>query len=175
MDESYLLILYGAFGLYILLLCIAAVFDTWKFIIPNGVTVALVVLFVATALLLPFEVDWLSHLGAAVAVFVGGSVLYAMGRLGAGDVKLLAAVALWAGFEHIVELLLYVTLAGGALALALIIVRRLLLGLRTAQPALGRARLPRVLLDGEAVPYALAIAPSSIYLGQSLPHLGGYI
>jgi prepilin peptidase CpaA len=175
MDESYLMIFYVSFGVYVLLLIVAAAFDTWKFVIPNAITVGLVALFIATTLLLPFEMgwrDWLSHFGAAFAVFVGGAVLYAMNKLGGGDVKLLTAVAFWAGFDHLAEMLIYVTLAGGALAIGLIVVRRLLLGLRTARPALGKLRLPRVLLDGEAVPYALAIAPSSIYLGTELPQLG---
>ncbi len=178
MDESYLIIFYVAFGLYALLLIVAAAFDTWKFVIPNAITVGLVVLFIATTLLLPFEMGWrgwLSHLGAAGAVFVGGAVLYALNRLGGGDVKLLTAVAFWAGFDHLADLLIYVALAGGALAIGLIVVRRLILGLRTARPELAAARFPRVLLHGEAVPYALAIAPSAIFLGTKLPQLGVYI
>ena len=178
MDESYLMILYIAFALYTLLLGIAAVFDTWKFVIPNAIAVALVVLFIATALLLPFEMtwmEWLSHIGAAVAVFIGGAVAYAFNKMGGGDVKLLTAVAFWAGFEYLTELLLYVAVAGGVLAIGLIIVRRLILGLRTARPELAAANFPRVLLHGEAVPYGLAIAPISIYIGTKLPQLGAYI
>lgn len=175
MDDSYLMIFYVASGLYVLLLCIAAVFDIWKFIIPNVVTIALVGLFIVTALLLPFEMgwrDWLSHLGAATAVFAGGAVLFAFNAMGGGDVKLLTAVAFWTGFDYLVELLLYVALTGGALAIGLIVVRRLLVMLGATLPALARIRLPRILVTGEAVPYALAIAPSSIYLGMRLPQLG---
>ncbi|MFQ6017200.1 MAG: prepilin peptidase [Kiloniellaceae bacterium] len=175
MDAFYVQVLYVVFGLYSLLLGVAAVYDSWKFVIPNAVTVALVVLFVATALVLPFEVDWLSHIGAALAVFAGGALLYGFKKLGAGDVKLLTAVALWAGFEHLPELLLYVTLGGGALALTMMVLRRILMGLQVARPELGKVQFPRVLLDGEAIPYALAIAPSSIILGVNLPHLGGYL
>lgn len=178
MDDSYQLILLVAFGLYIVLLAIAAIFDTWKFIIPNMITVALIALFVVTALLLPFEMgwrDWASHLGAAAAVFAGGAVLYAFNRLGGGDVKLLTAVAVWAGFDYLPELLIYVAIAGGALAIGLIVARRLILGLRTARPELAEIKMPRVLLHGEAVPYALAIAPSAIFLGTQLPHLGEFL
>ncbi len=45
-----------------------------------------------------------------------------------------------------------------------------LLGVTAA--ALTKLALPRVLLSGEPVPYALAIAPSAIYLGMALPQLG---
>ena len=175
MDERYIQLLYVVFGLYILLLSVAAVFDAWKFIIPNAVTVGLVVLFLATALLLPFEIDWLSHIGAAVAVFAGGAAMFFFGRLGGGDVKLLTAVALWFGFENLPELLLYVVLAGGALTVGLIILRRVIVSLGSASAFVGNRKWPRVLLTGENVPYALAIAPASIFLGATLPHLGGYI
>ncbi len=178
MDESYMVVLYIAFALYTLLLGIAAVFDTWKFVIPNAIAVALVVLFIATALLLPFEMtwmDWLYHVGAAVAVFIGGAVFYAFNKMGGGDVKLLTAVAFWAGFEHLTELLLYVAVAGGVLAIGLMVLRRLIMSLGSANTRLAKIELPRVLLEGEAVPYGLAIAPISIYLGTKLPQLGAYI
>ncbi len=178
MDESYLMILYIAFTLYTLLLGIAAVFDTWKFVIPNAIAVALVVLFIATALLLPFEMtwmEWLSHIGAAVAVFIGGAVLYAFNKMGGGDVKLLTAVAFWAGFEYLTELLLYVAIAGGILAIGLIVMRKVIMSAGSASTKLAQIKLPRILLDGEAVPYGLAIAPISIYIGTKLPQLGAYI
>jgi len=175
MDESYSQVLYVIFGVYILLLCVAAAYDTWKFIIPNFITVGLIALFVGTALYLPFEVDWLSHLGAGAAVFAAGAVLYAMNKLGGGDVKLLAAVAVWTGFDHLTNLLLYVALGGGVLAIGLMALRRLILGLRVAGAGSDASTLPRVLLSGEAVPYGLAIAPSAILVGRDLPHLGGFL
>ncbi len=175
MDQSYLTIFYIASGLYTLLLCIAAALDTWRFIIPNAITVALVALFVVTALLLPFDMGWrgwLSHLGAAGAVLVGGAVLFAFKKMGGGDVKLITAVAFWAGFEYVAELLLYITLAGGALAIGLMIARRILFGLMASGNTLSKLKVPRVLLTGEPVPYGLAIAPSAIFLGTKLPQLG---
>jgi prepilin peptidase CpaA len=174
MDQSYLTIFYIASGLYTLLLCTAAAFDSWKFIIPNAITVALIALFVVTALLLPYDMgwrDWLSHLGAAGAVLAGGAVLFAFNKMGGGDVKLMTAVAFWAGFEYLADLLLYIALAGGALAVVLIIVRRVLFGLMTAA-SLTKLAVPRMLLSGEPVPYGLAIAPSAIFLGTKLPQLG---
>ncbi len=174
MDQSDLMIFYIASGLYTLLLCIAAAFDSWKFIIPNAITVALIALFVVTALLLPYDMGWrgwLSHLGAAGAVLAGGAVLFAFNKMGGGDVKLMTAVAFWAGFEYLADLLLYIALAGGALAILLIVLRRLLFALMTAA-SLTKVMVPRMLLSGEPVPYGLAIAPSAIFLGTKLPQLG---
>lgn len=175
MDQSYLTIFYIASGLYVLLLCIAGALDTWKYIIPNAITVALVALFVVTTLLLPFDMgwrDWLSHFGAAGAVLVGGAVLFAFKKMGGGDVKLITAVAFWAGFEYVGELILYITLAGGVLAIVLIIARRVLFGVMAAGNAPSKLKVPRVLLTGEPVPYGLAIAPSAIFIGTKLPQLG---
>jgi Flp pilus assembly protein protease CpaA len=73
------------------------------------------------------------------------------------------------------ELLLYVAIAGGALAIGLIVMRRIIFSLGAASTKLAKIDLPRVLLQGEAVPYGLAIAPISIYLGTKLPQLGAYI
>ncbi|HKJ63361.1 MAG TPA: prepilin peptidase, partial [Hyphomicrobiales bacterium] len=109
------------------------------------------------------------------AVFAGGAVLYAMNKLGGGDVKLLAAISVWAGFEHLPDLLLYVALGGGALAIGLIVVRRAIMSLRVAGAGGDTTSLPRVLLEGEAVPYGLAIAPSAILIGRDLPHLGAFL
>ncbi len=174
MDPYSLTIFYVASGLYTLLLCIAAAFDTWKFIIPNAITVGLIALYVVTALLLPYDMvwrDWLSHVGAAAAVLAGGAVLFAFKKMGGGDVKLMTAVAFWAGFEYLANFLLYVALAGGVLAIALIIVRRVLFGLMTAA-SLSKVKVPRMLLNGEPVPYGLAIAPCAIFVGTKLPELG---
>ncbi len=174
MDQYYLTIFYVASGLYTLLLCTAAAFDAWKFIIPNAITVALMALFVATSLLLPFDMswrDWASHFGAAGLVLAGGAVMFAFNKLGGGDVKLITAVAFWAGIEHLADLLLYIAVAGGALAIGLMVVRRVLIAVMTAG-SLTKLALPRVLLSGEPIPYGLAIAPSAIFVGTELPQLG---
>ncbi len=174
MDQYYLTIFYVASGLYTLLLCTAAAFDVWKFVIPNSITVALIALFVVTALLLPYDMgwrDWLSHLGAAGAVLAGGAVMFAFNKMGGGDVKLITAVAFWAGFEHLADLLLFIAVTGGALAIGLMVLRRVLFGAMTTA-SLTKIALPRVLLSGEPFPYGLAIAPSAIYVGAGLPQLG---
>lgn len=175
MDEYYLAILQGAFALYILLLGLAAVWDLWKFVIPNVLTVTVGCLFLPTAVLLPLEVNWLSHVGAAAAVFLGGAAAYRFGVLGAGDVKLMTAVSLWAGFDYLPAYGFYVALCGGALAVSLLTMRRALLSLMVYQPSLGNVALPRLFLPGENIPYGVAIAAGSIILGNELPHLGLFL
>ena len=161
---------YAVFFVYCALLIAAAVFDAWKYIIPNRVTFGLAGLFPVTAPFLPTPVDWLSHIGAGGAVFAVGMVLFSLGRLGGGDVKLVAAVALWTGFDYLLEFLVYASLAGGVLALLLILARRLM----RARAEAGGQGLPQVLRSGESIPYGLAIAPAAILVGGLLPVLGRF-
>ncbi len=190
MDEFALLFRYGAFALFCLLCLAAAVFDLWKMIIPNTVSILLVALFFANALVLTlfsgYAVAWLSHLGAMAAVLVVGLVVYRFNVLGAGDVKLLTAVSLWAGFEKnlieplvldyfLFDYLILVALFGGGLSLALLVLRRLVVGLLLFQSSPQNITLPRYLLPREHMPYGVAIALPAIYLAIKLPLLGGFL
>ncbi len=60
-------------------------------------------------------------LGSLAAGLLAGavfSVMFFMGGMGGGDVKLMAAIAAFAGLGHLLELLLATAVAGGAFALA---------------------------------------------------------
>ena len=106
-------------------LIFAVVFDIWKYQIPNTVSIVAILDFFLSALFLPVQTHWISHLGAAVSVLVGGLILYRFRLLGAGDVKLMTAFSLWAGFESLPTFLLFMALAGGALSLVLVCLRYL--------------------------------------------------
>lgn len=175
MDDFAVVVLYAAFGLFCLLVVTAAVVDLWKFIIPNGLSVALVALFFATVLLLGVPVEWGFHLGTAAAVLLVGFVVYRFGFLGAGDVKLITAVSLWAGRDYILDYLIAVGICGGGIALALLGLRKAISGVLAARGAGREMTLPRILLPEEAVPYGAGIALASVYLAFHLPLLGGYL
>lgn len=144
------IIQHGLLIALVLLLVIAAVGDIRRYIIPNTlcITVAALALpyWIATSLatgqpLLPVLG---LQLGIAFLVFAGFALLFALGAMGGGDVKLIAALALWVPASRIPEMLFVVALAGGLLALALILVRRL------------RG------VANRAVPYGVAIAAGGI-------------
>jgi len=190
MDEFALVVRYGAFGLFCLLCFAAAVFDLWKMIIPNTISLLLVALFFANGLFLTFysgySVAWLSHIGALAAVLSVGLVAYRFGALGAGDVKLLSAISLWAGFErnllgplvvdyYLFDYLILVALCGGILSLGLLILRWLVVGLLLLQSTPQNISLPRYLLPREHLPYGVAIAVPAVYLAVKLPLLGGFL
>jgi prepilin peptidase CpaA len=190
MDEFALVLRYGAFGLFCLLCLAAAVFDLWKMIIPNAISIFLVALFFANALFLNlysgYAVAWFSHIGAMAAVLIVGLVAYRFGWMGAGDVKLLSAISLWAGFEKnpfgplivenfLFDYLILVALCGGVLSLGLLILRRLVVGLLLFQSTPQNVTLPRYLLPREHLPYGVAIALPAFYLAIKLPILGGFL
>ena len=113
--------------LYLLLasLCASAgaIFDARSRRIPNlltGVSIAF-------GLLLHLETGGWRQMGmAAVAGLVGGAVFFiffVVGGMGAGDVKLMAAISVIAGFGHLAELFLAIAFTGGVFALVLAIAR----------------------------------------------------
>ena len=174
-EPLYQHVIYVAFGLYLVLLAMAGACDLWKFVIPNVVSVALVLLFFVTALILPFDVPWLSHLGAATACLVVGAGMFYKGWMGAGDVKLMTALSLWAGFEHMTPFVLYVCVAGGVFAFFMILRRKLVMGVLVLQPSAAGLPLPRILMTGENIPYGVAVVFGGVMLGLKLPYLGLYL
>ncbi len=160
-------------GTLVIMLLAAGVFDVWRFIIPNVISAVLVVAFVPAAVLVPLSEPLWSYPAAALIVFSVGLVGYAFKIMGAGDIKLLTAVALWAGLGELFSFLVLVAVAGGVLALLLIVLRRVLfMGMASFAPLHG-VQLPRILVTGEAVPYGVAIAGGGIWLAFTLPYLGG--
>lgn len=164
-----------SFWTFVVLLGSAAVFDLWKFIIPNWISLALLGLFAAVAVFLPVKIDLLSHLGAMALMLVGTLLLYRLNWLGGGDLKLLTVVALWAGLEGLPTMVLSITIAGAALSLGLVALRRMIAGvlvLQTVPECITKVPLPRLLVPGEYIPYGVAIAAGGIWLARGLPHLG---
>jgi prepilin peptidase CpaA len=73
-------------------------------------------------------------LAAATAVFLAGAVAFRFRLLGGGDVKLIAAAALWLGAAALGPFLLATALAGGALAIGFLLTRHLREGLAAGLP-----------------------------------------
>ncbi len=152
----------------------AAVFfyDLTRYIIPNWLNLAVLLLFVPFALLKPEAVDWPMALAALGVVFAVGFALFACKVMGAGDIKLLCALALWCGFSKpLLMLLVYTALLGGVLAAGVYVLRLMLPAFLTKTKA--EAKIPRLLTHGEPVPYGLAISVGFLLLvwGGEMPGL----
>jgi prepilin peptidase CpaA len=113
-----------AAGATMILLIAAAVSDITRYRIPNTIVYAIVAAFAVGAI---FNFAWPAivwPLLAGVAMFLLGAGLFALGLFGGGDVKLIAAMALWTGFADLPRFLLIMGAAGGLLGLVLLLKRR---------------------------------------------------
>jgi len=141
------------------LLVIAMMTDAARYIIPNWLNGMILLLYPLMFFAVPggAEVDWLHGLYGLGIVFAGGYLLFAFNIMGGGDVKMLAALALWCGFGMpLAEFVLYSAVLGGGLTLLLLfgrLVAAFIGSLMKTSP-----NLPRVLSFGEPVPYGIAIA-----------------
>jgi prepilin peptidase CpaA len=92
--------------------------------IPNRLTYTGLLL----ALALRFGVSGWSGLKSGTAGMLVAGVffflLFVIGAMGGGDVKLMASVGAWVGSEHVLSVLLAAALAGGFLALLYMLFRR---------------------------------------------------
>lgn len=136
------------------LLVAAAIGDARRFIIPNWLCAAVAVLSLpywwATGA--AFWPGYALQVGLAAAAFALFAGLFAAGLMGGGDVKLIAALALWLPVGRFAEMMVFVAIAGGLLTLAVLVRHRV-----TTRP--GRPE----------VPYGLAIvAGAALVLGEPL-------
>jgi prepilin peptidase CpaA len=138
------------------LVIIAALWDASSFTIPNWISIALAVLFVpaALALHLPLAAAGVGFACGVVMLLVGMG-MFAMGWIGGGDAKLLAAASIWIGWPALLTFILITTLAGGALAVLLVAARTPRL-----QPFVVRGPpwVIRLMTPGGNAPYGVAIA-----------------
>jgi prepilin peptidase CpaA len=148
------------------LMAFAASSDLVTMTISNRVSLALAGGFLLLALVSGTSLAVIGlHLGAAALVLTVGFTCFSFGWIGGGDAKLAAATALWFGFDHLVVYLLYASVFGGALTLAMIRFRLM--------------PLPQVFADQEwvkrlhrpdgGVPYGIALAAAALLIYPNTP------
>jgi prepilin peptidase CpaA len=144
------------------LMAFAAASDLFTMTIPNRVSLALGAGFLILAILSGMGFyDLLAHIGAGAIVLAVAFACFTMGWIGGGDAKVAAAAALWFGFSHLMNYLVYASLFGGALTLLLLQFRQWPLPYTFA----GQAWLLRLHAKDSGIPYgvALAIGALAIY------------
>lgn len=101
----------------VLVAFLGAITDVRRARIPNWLTyTALVVALVSRGVLL----HWPGLKSGALGILIAGGafcVLFVLGAMGGGDMKLMAAVGAWVGSRHILTVMIAIALAGGVLAL----------------------------------------------------------
>lgn len=155
------------------LLCavIGGVYDARSRRVPNLLTLPAI----CFGLILHFTLGGWRELGSAtVAGLICGFIFlafYLAGGMGAGDVKLIAAVGCLAGLSVIGQLLIYTSISGGVMAIGLALYRRQLKNtifniwaLALHHKTAGLTPHPELNIDSAhtlRLPYALAIAAGS--------------
>ena len=146
----------------------AGAMDLFTMTIPNRISLGLIGAFIVAALLAPLGWGAIAgHLGAGLLMLAIGIAMFSLGWLGGGDAKLLAAAALWFGFEGLLQYLLLVSIAGGALAL-------LILTYRSLAPPLWLCDQPwamRLHSKAGGIPYGIALAAAGLWLYPTTPWL----
>jgi len=117
--------------------------------IPNALNLAIALLAIPFwwSVGLSLWPDVAIQAGIAFIVFWMFALAFALGAMGGGDVKLIAAIALWLPWQAVLALLFIMSVAGGALTLAFLI----------------RHKLARKVEKLE-IPYGVAIAFGGLWL-----------
>jgi prepilin peptidase CpaA len=143
------------------LMAFAAASDLFTMTISNRISLALVAGFFVLALLGGMGLyDIAMHMAAGVTVLAVAFFCFAMGWVGGGDAKLAAAAALWFGFGHLMNYLLYASLFGGALTLLLLQFRQWPLPVALA----GQTWLMRLHAKETGIPYGIALAIGALMI-----------
>lgn len=149
-----------------LLLVIAAMCDVATMTIPNWISGVLTVSFLALGFAFGMPAG---QIGISLAVGTGflfaGMAFFALGWLGGGDAKLIAATALWFGWPAALTFTVYVMLAGGVATLLLLTFRRV----PVPQPALSLSWIERLHSADESLPYGVAIAAGGLFALSHAP------
>lgn len=161
------------FYIFPLVMLTAAFSDIISYRIPNILSLVLLAAF------FPFAFySGMAWGQAGIHVLVGFGVLavtfglFSFGLFGGGDAKLLATASLWVGYPDVGIFLIFVTLAGGAVAIALIIFRRLPIGQLESIGWIGN--LHRSKTDRRDVPYAVAIALGTFWVMPKIEIAQGF-
>lgn len=156
-----------------LLLVVAAACDVTTMTIPNWISGTLVVSFLALGVVWGLP---LGQLGLALGVGTGflllGMMAFALGWLGGGDAKLIAAASVWFGWPTAFAFIVYVMVFGGVVTLLLLMFRRTPL----PEPVLEVAWVGRLHRANEALPYGVAIAAGGLMAMTQSPlmfHMAG--
>ena len=141
------------------LMAFAAASDLFTMTISNRVSLALAAGFLVLAFASGMGVsDVLMHLAAGATVLAVAFGCFAFGWVGGGDAKVAAAAALWVGFGHLLNYLVYASLFGGALTLFLLQFRQWPLPYALA----GQPWLLKLHAKESGIPYGIALAVGAL-------------
>ena|SRR5579883_1861017 len=151
------------------LMAFAAASDLFTMTISNRVSLALAAGFLGLALASGMGLsDLLMHLAAGATVLAAAFVCFAFGWVGGGDAKVAATAALWFGFGHLLNYLVYASLFGGVLTLLLLQFRQWPLPYALA----GQSWLLKLHAKESGIPYGIALAVGALLVYPETDWIG---
>lgn len=132
--------------------------------IPNVVSLAVALLWVLFAVAGGQGADWWAGLAVGAAIFAVGLGAFACGWFGGGDVKLMAAIGLWAGSAYVLDFILITGLVGGVLALITLAARKIAIPYVTTNALFAAPQTGAGAAQSDGLPYGLAIAGGGLWI-----------
>lgn len=108
----------------IALFIVAAYGDVKSFRIPNLLVAAIALLALVRLVAIGDPSVALYTVGTSLAVLSIGFVLFALGYIGGGDAKLIAAAALLIGYRDLYSFLVFMCICGGIMSIVVFAARR---------------------------------------------------
>lgn len=148
------------------LLLIATFFDVTRFRIPNAIPLLVIALFLLKASVGIEVGPLMPRILIFACTLAFGFLAFTAGLLGGGDVKLMAALALWFGASAFADFITITGITGGFLGILLLLARRPTAAAAIPAPAdVSALSLKDRLLDPMApLPYALPISVAALWL-----------
>ncbi|WP_019996113.1 A24 family peptidase [Aureimonas ureilytica] len=160
-----MLVLSLALFAFLVSMAAAIVTDLSTMTIPNRLVGVVVVAYACLALASDASLSLIGlHVLTGLFVLLLTFGAFALGWMGGGDAKLIAATALWFGPTLALwDYLFFASLLGGALTLTIILARACL------RPTTGNTSVDRLLDPAAGVPYGVALGAAGILVALRLP------
>lgn len=156
------------YGYLVLILMVTSIFDLYHRRIPNRITYPSIILFPCTYCLIGGWDGLLFSLGGLALGFAVFIIPYSLGGMGAGDVKLMAAVGAALGFGQTTVALLLTGVCGGIMAIVQALYRRtfrktvnkifLAILLLVSHSDGSLLKNDKIAMNRDGIPFGLAIA-----------------
>lgn len=181
-DNAYLV--WSVWGLVSAILIVAAVIDGRQLKVPNWITFPMIISgWVASGVLY----GWAGLVASLMGTGIGLGLLlpaYAIGGMGAGDVKLLAGVGAWVGFSQTFWAFIVSAIIGAIIAVIMVVVSRkwrhhqkqffgimseiLVIRSPSRLSEIAAERKPTMMLLPYGIPIAIGTIGYFAYLGMTL-------
>ncbi len=139
--------------------------------IPNILVISIMLLFFVTVIVWDGEIQVWIHIVVAVVMLCIGAALFYFDLIGGGDAKLATAAVLWTGFDSLGSYFFIFGIAGLLVSLLFLSLRPGMeyFGLRAIIALKGEKYVPKSLISGAHIPFAVPIAIASVWLSFQLP------